>query len=78
MSNWVTIARLLRTRGRRGELSAAPMSSHPERFAGLHEVVLFGGEAFPGKRRSFEIEEIWEIGWRRIRPVSNLLNLQSL
>jgi len=42
------------------------LSSHPERFAGLREVTLFGGEGFPGKRRSFEFEEIWEHGDRLI------------
>lgn len=66
MTNWVTIARLLRTRGRRGELSAVSMSSHPERFAGLREVALYGAEGFPGKQRSFAVEEIWEHGDRLI------------
>lgn len=66
MTEWVSIARLLRTRGRRGELSALALTSHRERFAGLEEVTLFGGEGFPRQRRRFAIEEIWEHGDRLI------------
>ncbi len=63
---WVTIARLMRTRGRRGELSAVSFSSHPERFAQLARVALIGAEGFPGEIRTYEIEEIWEHGARLI------------
>jgi 16S rRNA processing protein RimM len=63
---WVVIARLLRTRGRRGELSAISLSSHPERFEQLREVVLFGAEGFPDEPRSFTVEEIWDHGARLI------------
>ena len=63
---WVTIARLMRTRGRRGELSAVSFSSHPERFAQLQRVALIGAEGYPGEIRTYEIEEIWEHGARLI------------
>ncbi len=63
---WVTVARLMRTRGRRGELSAVSLSSHPERFAGLKWVALRGAEGFPNEVRKFEVEETWEHGARLI------------
>jgi 16S rRNA processing protein RimM len=50
---WVTVARLGKTRGNRGEITALPLSSKPERFQQLREVYLFGS----GERR--EIEEAW-------------------
>ncbi len=39
---WVTIAVLGKTRGNRGEITAFPFSSKPERFQALKEVFLFG------------------------------------
>lgn len=44
--------------GRRGELSAIALSSHPERFERLETVFLFGaagGEAVP-----MQVESVWE------------------
>jgi 16S rRNA processing protein RimM len=38
------------------------MSSHPERFAGLREVVLFRAEGFPNGQRPFTVEQVWEHG----------------
>ena len=52
-SGWVTIAVLGKTRGNRGEITAFPLSSKPERFEHLKEVFLFG----KGERR--EIEATW-------------------
>ena len=63
---WVTIARLTRTRGNRGELAAISMSSHPERFADLGQVALFGGEGFPDGSRTFVVESVWEHGRRLV------------
>ena len=51
--DWVTIALLGKTRGNRGELTAIPLSSKPERYQSLSEVYLFG----PGERR--EVETTW-------------------
>lgn len=52
-TGWVTIALLGRTRGNRGELTAIPLSSKPERFADLQAVFLFG----TGER--FTVQETW-------------------
>ena len=52
-AEWVAIALLGRTRGNRGELTAIPLSSKPERYQTLTEVYLFG----TGERH--EVEEIW-------------------
>ena len=52
-SEWVTIAVLGRTRGNRGEVTALPLSSKPERYEKLEEVYLFGS----GER--FEVESTW-------------------
>jgi 16S rRNA processing protein RimM len=50
---WVTIALLGKTRGNRGEITAFPLSSKPERYSTLSEVFLFGS----GERR--EVETTW-------------------
>jgi 16S rRNA processing protein RimM len=53
-NEWTTVAVLTRPRGNKGELTAACLSSKPERFADLRSVHLFGtGEAF-------EVERIWD------------------
>lgn len=52
----VVIAKLLRTRGLRGELVAEILTDFPERFDGLKNVV----GIFPnGKRENLEIEKFW-------------------
>jgi 16S rRNA processing protein RimM len=51
--DWVTIALLGKTRGNRGELTALPLSSKPERFETLKEVFLFGSGA------RYEVENTW-------------------
>ena len=53
-SDWVTVAVLVRPRGVRGEMTAISQSSHPERFAQLKSVRLFGD----GKE--FEVERVWD------------------
>lgn len=50
---WVTVARLGKTRGNRGEITALPLSSKPDRFQQLRKVFLFGS----GECR--EIEDAW-------------------
>jgi len=52
-AEWVTVARLGKTRGNRGEITALPLTSKPDRFQQLRQVYLFG----TGERR--EIEEAW-------------------
>lgn len=56
---WVAVARLTRTWGRRGELLAIPLTSHPERFSLLKRVTLRGGEAFPEGERQLRVERVW-------------------
>jgi 16S rRNA processing protein RimM len=52
-AEWVTIARLGKPRGNRGELTALPLSSQPERYQSLEEVFLFGD----GRR--YQVESAW-------------------
>ncbi len=42
---WVTIARLGKTRGNRGEITALPLSDRPERYQALNQVYLCGAAA---------------------------------
>lgn len=60
MEDWITLARVIRPRGNRGEVAAISLSSHPERFGRLREAVLFGaaGPLFDG--RPVTIEKVWE------------------
>jgi len=51
---WIAIAALGRARGIRGEVTAVSLSSHPERFANLSRVYLFG----PGD--SYDVERVWD------------------
>lgn len=51
-NDWVAVAVLGRVRGTRGELTAIPLSSNPDRYGKLRDVFLFGD----GSR--FEIESI--------------------
>ncbi|HVW09022.1 MAG TPA: ribosome maturation factor RimM [Bryobacteraceae bacterium] len=54
LADWVTVAILGRPRGIRGEITAVSQSSHPERFASLKRVRLFGtGE-------EYFVEEVWD------------------
>lgn len=52
-AGWITVARLGRTRGNRGEITAVGFTSKPERFQDLRAVHLFGS----GERR--EVEATW-------------------
>jgi 16S rRNA processing protein RimM len=52
-TGWVAIARLGKTRGIRGELTALALSNKPERYQNLSSVFLFGD----GRR--YEVESTW-------------------
>lgn len=59
---WVAVALLGKTRGNRGELTAAALSGKAERYQALREVYLFanarpGAPGFAGER--MEIESAW-------------------
>jgi 16S rRNA processing protein RimM len=60
-SQWVTIARLGRAWGNRGELAAIALTSKPERFQQLQEVFLFR-EGEPVGAGGIEVEKVWEHG----------------
>ncbi|MGE5648199.1 MAG: ribosome maturation factor RimM [Acidobacteriota bacterium] len=55
--DWVALALLGKTWGRRGELIAVSLTSGPERFDGLEHVYLFGA-GDDGRR--VELESVWE------------------
>ena len=54
--NWLTIARLLRPQGRKGELLADLLTDFPERFATHPRVTLLAPTAPP---KEFEVESHW-------------------
>jgi 16S rRNA processing protein RimM len=56
-AGWITVAVLGRTRGNRGEVTAVPLSSKPERYRQLTTVYLFGGSVEDG--RKLEVESTW-------------------
>jgi 16S rRNA processing protein RimM len=57
-SGWVAIAHLTRPRGNRGELSAVPLTDHPERYAQLENVRV--------GRSSYTVERVW---YHKSQPV---------
>jgi 16S rRNA processing protein RimM len=54
-NDWVAVARLLRTRGNKGELLAESLTSHPERLEELKRVTL----AKTGKRAEVDVARVW-------------------
>ena len=54
----MTLARLTRARGIRGEISADGFGCDPERFAEVEKVYLFGPDGAKGP--TAEIEDVWE------------------
>jgi len=59
----ITIARILKTRGIKGEVVAELHTDFPSRFEGLHEVWL----EFPdGRRERFSLEDSWAYRGRRV------------
>jgi 16S rRNA processing protein RimM len=52
-TQWVTVAVLGKTRGNRGEVTAEPFSSKPERYQCLRQVYLFGSG------QPVQVEEAW-------------------
>ena len=52
---WVTVARLGKTRGNRGEITALALSDRPDRFASLGQVYLFG----TGAPVPHQVEHTW-------------------
>ena len=52
----VAVARIVRTRGIRGEVIAEVLTDFPERFEGLEEAI---GLFADGRRKPLEIEKFW-------------------
>lgn len=64
MTDWVTIARISKARGNRGEVAAVSETSGIDRFRELDQVTLFAPGAAEG--RSAAIESAWEHNGRLI------------
>src|SRR5438132_7580263 len=57
----IVVARVVKTRGLRGEVAAKLLTDFPGRFEGLDKVTGIGAD---GNRRSLQIEEHWFHGDR--------------
>ncbi|MBI4873146.1 MAG: 16S rRNA processing protein RimM [Acidobacteria bacterium] len=60
MDDWITLARLVRPRGIRGEVLAESLSNRPDRFSRLKKVMLM-----PAGRPA-EVEAVWWHGGRAV------------
>jgi 16S rRNA processing protein RimM len=61
---FVTLARVVKTQGRKGEVAAALLTDFPERFAVRKRLFAFydaitGGGLAPARRRELQLEEHW-------------------
>jgi len=54
--DFITIARVLKTQGRRGEIGVEPRTSHPNRFVPGLRMFALGKDA---QRREVELEDLW-------------------
>lgn len=68
----ITVARIVKTRGLRGEVAADLLTDFPERFENLKSVV---GVSTAGNRRSLQIEEHW---FHRDRVVFKFAGFDSI
>jgi len=55
-ARWLTVARIVKTQGRRGEVAAEILTDFPERLAARREVWLWNGTSEP---RPIEVERAW-------------------
>ena len=69
--NWVAVGRILRERGRHGELTAEIYSAQPGRAEKLKNVVLRLG----GRERPSEVESLWH---HNGRPVFKFFGIDSI
>ncbi len=70
-SGFVSVGRLLRTRGRRGELIARIDSSQPGRAERLKSVVL----SVDGRERAAAVEQLW---YHQGRPIFKFAGIDSI
>ena len=68
---WIPVGRILRERGRIGEVTAEIYSSQPDRAEKLKNVVLRLG----GRRRPSEVERVW---FHNGRPVLKFVGIDSI
>jgi 16S rRNA processing protein RimM len=59
MTEWTAVARIVRSRGNRGEVAAEVLASSFQRLAPLRAARLFAGGRWP-EGRPVEIESVWE------------------
>lgn len=71
LSEWIEIGRLLRTRGRIGELFAVFDASRPDRADDLSRVLLRSGE----QQRLVDVENVW---YHDGRPVMKFSGIDSI
>ncbi len=72
--SWVTLARVARTQGRKGELAADLLTDIPDRFAALARVWLL---AAGGERRAFELRHTWMHKGRIVLALAGLDDLTA-
>jgi 16S rRNA processing protein RimM len=81
MDDWITLARLVRPRGNRGELIAEPMSNRRERFAALEKVTVFPAGRPEGEGRAHVVESSWWHGERlvlKFRGIDSIAGAEAL
>jgi 16S rRNA processing protein RimM len=72
--SFISIARIARTRGNRGEVLADLHTDFPDRFSTLEEVWL---EFADGRRISIKIEEAWEHKGRMVLKFAGVENISA-
>jgi len=78
---WVLIARLVRPRGRRGELIAEILTDFPERFHQRSRVFLIPSERVASRPREVELENFWFLRSRlvlKIRGIDSINDAEAL
>ncbi len=81
MDDWITLARLVRPRGNRGELIAEPMSNRRERFAALGNVTVFPAGRPEGESQAHVVESSWWHGERlvlKFRGIDSITGAEAL
>src|SRR5512136_689675 len=56
---FVTVAKVTKTQGRKGEVAAALMTDFPERFATRKRLLALESDARGERRRELELEDYW-------------------
>lgn len=70
---WIAIARLVRTRGIKGELIAESLTSHPERLQALKRVTLEKAS----RRSEFDVARVWFHGERPVFQFSGIVSMND-